>query len=660
MQNIYQPLTKKQIKTLKSQSCTADDWSNIEVAPGFNPNNIHHTRFTGKVRFGVFDKNIPFFGNVEKPAGIYNAHIHNCTIGNNVYIAKISNYIANYTIEDDCTINHVDLLAVEGKSNFGNNTEAVVINEAGGREIPIFDKLTAQIAYIIAAYRHRPKLIETLKNLIADYAESKSSEAGSIAAGCKLLNCGTIKNVNIGPAAVIGNAKRLENGTIISCPDDPAELGANIIAKNFIICSGAKLSDNSIVENCFIGQATKMTKQFSAENSVFFANCGGYHGEACSMFAGPFTVSHHKATLLIAAMTSFFNAGSSSNQSNHMYKLGPVHQAIFERGCKTASGSHVLYPARIGAFTTIIGKHSHNPDTADLPFSYLLQNDDKTYLIPGLNLCTVGTVRDCQKWPKRDKRNDPEKLDLINFAAFSPYTIEKIIKGKALLEQLLAENPDTQIVEYKNVFINKSSLQKGIEYYRFAIHRFLGRALIEKTKDTSFSSIDEVLNIIKPDTQTDDGRWVDLAGMLAPRTAVDNLLEKIETAELNSIDSISTELKQIHENFDNFSAAFAASVLQQIYGKPLADFTADDMLDILTKYIQSLEFFCEHILNDAAKEFSDTTKISFAPDNPECIDADFEQVRGSFDKNGFVMDIKSKTARQTKTAETMIENIKSL
>lgn len=31
-------------------------------------------------------------------------------------------------------------------------------------------------------------------------------------------------------------------------------------------------------------------------------------------------------------------------------------------------------------------------------------------LVPGINLRSVGTIRDAQKWPKRDKRTDPGSL----------------------------------------------------------------------------------------------------------------------------------------------------------------------------------------------------------------------------------------------------------
>ncbi len=424
----YRNLTENEIQKLTAQGCQCDDWSKVRVAGGFNTAYVRNTAFSGECLLGRFDKYIEFYGGLKRHSGIYNAAIHNCTIGDNCYISNVLSHIANYKIEDDCVINHVDLLAVEGQSCFGNGVEVKVINEAGGREVPIFDKLTSQIAYVAALYRWRGDVVEKIRGMIKKYADSAKSSLGTIGRGSQLINCGTIKNVKIGSAAVIGNVKRMENGTINSCPDAPTEIGANVIAKDFIVASGAKISDGSIIMHCFVGQAVEMNRQFSAENSLFFANCGCHHGEACSIFAGPYTVSHHKATLLIAGLFSFFNAGSSSNQSNHMYKLGSNQQGIFERGSKTSSSSYVLYPAKIGAFCVVMGKHYSHPDTAELPFSYLFEESGRSFVVPGYNLRTVGALRDMTKWPKRDLRKDPEKLDLINFHTYGPYTIQKMLR----------------------------------------------------------------------------------------------------------------------------------------------------------------------------------------------------------------------------------------
>ena len=87
-----------------------------------------------------------------------------------------------------------------------------------------------------------------------------------------------------------------------------------MIADDFIVCSGSHVADNTSLERCFVGQSCHLGHGYSASDSLFFSNCQEENGEACAIFAGPFTVTHHKSTLLIAGMFSFMNAGSGSNQ----------------------------------------------------------------------------------------------------------------------------------------------------------------------------------------------------------------------------------------------------------------------------------------------------------------------------------------------------------
>ena len=152
--------------------------------------------------------------------------------------------------------------------------------------------------------------------------------------------------------------------------------------------------DGAKVSECLVGQAVHVGKGFSAEASLFFANSYLDNGEACAVCAGPFTVSHHKSTLLIGSMSSFFNAGSGTNMSNHMYKLGPLHHGELERGCKTASGAHLVWGGRVGAFSMVMGKFDCHADLSAFPFSYLFHTDGRTVLVPAINFFTVGTCRD--------------------------------------------------------------------------------------------------------------------------------------------------------------------------------------------------------------------------------------------------------------------------
>ncbi|MHC4572084.1 MAG: DUF4954 family protein, partial [Planctomycetota bacterium] len=337
MSSEFRILSEAEIAQLEKQGCRCSDWTSIKVAQKFNPERVRFTHFSGNVKLGVFEKQVSFSAGLKKPAGISNATIHNCTIGNNVYIDQIRNYIANYCIEDDVLIENVDLLAVEGKSSFGNGTEVAVVNEAGGREVILFDELSAQFAYLMCMHRYRPELIKKLLEIARNDVKKVRSDVGKVGPGAQIYSTPEIIDVNVGPYAVIKAVASLVNGTVLSSAEAPTIINSNVVAEDFIIAESASVSGAAHLKKVYIGQGSQVGKQFSAENSLFFSNCEAFNGEACSVFAGPYTVTHHKSTLLIACLFSFYNAGSGTNQSNHMYKLGPVHEGKLERGTKAGS-----------------------------------------------------------------------------------------------------------------------------------------------------------------------------------------------------------------------------------------------------------------------------------------------------------------------------------
>jgi hypothetical protein len=662
MTSEYRPLSSEEIARLTGQGCSCAEWSKVQVAEGFNTGRVKSTSFSGDVRLGVFEKQVSFFGGVKKPAGISNATIHNCTIGDNVYIDQIGSYIANYIIEDDVLIENVDLLAVEGKSSFGNGTEVTAVCEAGGREIPIYDHLSAHTAYVIAFYRHRPKVIERLRKMIAGYTDSVTSSMGLVAKGAKLINCRIIKNVRIGPATVIDGVSRLQNGSVNSCPEDPVYIGPGVFAEDFIVSSGSEITDGVIIGKCFVGQGTVLAKQYSAENSVFFANCGGFHGEACAIFAGPYTVTHHKSTLLIAGLFSFLNAGSGTNQSNHMYKLGPVHQGVVERGSKTASDSYMLWPAKVGPFTVVMGRHYRNSDTSDLPFSYLIEHEDESILAPGVNLRSVGTVRDARKWPKRDRRKDPRKLDHINFKLLSPYTIGKMLNGRAVLENLRATSGEnTEYFTYNNVRIKSGSLERGIRLYEIGIDKFLGNCLIKRLENKQFKNVNDLREALSPETDTGAGKWVDLAGMLAPQDCVEKMLSDIESGTISTLEQVTEGFQSIHNRYGVYEWAWAADVLQQRLGKTIDKITAQDIIEMVTKWKEAVVELDRMLYADTKKEFAATAQIGFGLDGDrETRQADFEQVRGTFEGNSFVSEIEDHITQKTALGDELISRMEKL
>ena len=639
----YRNLTAEEINRLQNQACYAEDWGAIMVADGFDAAYVVSTRFSGKVRIGGFRKSFNLAGGMEKHSGLYHTTLHNVEIGNDCCIENVKNYIANYRIGDGCFIENVDIILTDGPTTFGNGVEAAVMNETGGREVMFYDHLSAQQAYVMALYRHRADAIGKLRAMILDYTDSVRSDTGVIGDDVTIVDAGYIKNVKIGSCAKIEGCSRLKNGSINSNRHAPVHIGVGVIGDDFVICSGSSIEDGVTFSRCFIGQCVKLGHSYSATDSLFFSNCQGENGEACAIFAGPFTVTHHKSTLLIAGMFSFMNAGSGSNQSNHMYKLGPIHQGIMERGAKTASDSYILWPAKVGAFSLVMGRHVSHQDTSNLPFSYLIEDKGRTFIVPGANLHSVGTVRDAKKWPKRDSRKDPDKPDCINYNLLSPYTISKMIKGIGILnelKQISGENSDSYT--FQSGYIKRSSLEKGLYLYGLALDKFLGNSLISRLQKKDPQSVAEMNAALVPDSSIGEGNWVDIAGLIAPKTEIDKALDDIENGTLGDVLSINARFHEIHANYYDYEWTWAYGVFKSWYGIDLATASPECLMGIVRRWKESVVSLDEILIQDAHKEFSLSMMTSFGADGDDADrQADFEQVRGaSFENDPFVQSIR--------------------
>lgn len=658
----HQNLTQTAIDQLAQQGCSCEDWSQFYTHPETNLLRIKNSHFSGKVTIGKIEGENIAFGGVKRENGIYNAHIHNSTIGNNPFILNVKNYIANYNIGDNVVIESVGKIAVDGFSTFGNGTLVEAINEGGGREIPIYDNLSAQVAYILSLYRHRDTLISNLKKMIDTYTDNVKSDMGTIGDNVQITNCRTIKNVNIGAHAVLENVVSLKNGSINSFKDATVYIGSEVMAENFIISSDTSVDNATIISNCFVGQGCTLDKHYSAEHSVFFANSQGFNGEACSIFAGPYTVTHHKSTLLIAGMFSFMNAGSGSNQSNHMYKLGPIHQGIMERGAKTTSNSYILWPSKVGAFTLVSGRHYKNVDSSSFPFSYLIESKDETILIPGINLRSVGTVRDAQKWVKRDKRHENHKTDIINFNLLSPFTIHKVDEGLEILHKIKElSGHNTKEYSYGGMKINASSLNKGIDIYNMVIHKFLGNSIISRIQKSEVKTVQDLREKLQPNSNLGLGKWLDVSGLICPIESLREFLEAIETNEIDTLDSVQLGLEKIHKNYYEFEWNWATTLFEKHFNISLTEITPKDVIEIVEQWKTSVVKLDKLLYKDAQKEFSLSTQVGFGVDgNPEERKKDFASVRGEFDSNPTVMEIQDHIVQKTALGNEIIAHLRDL
>lgn len=497
-------LTQEEIHILKNQGCRAHDWSEIRISSLLNLSEIKNVNFTGAV-------------NIHAGAVIHD----------------IPGGIGGCTVKENATIINVASLVFDPEASHGVGTPVAVLDETGSRSVPIYPGLSSQIATLMA---RDPRWIKKkLESTLRDFIDSKITPA-EIGENAVVKNSGPIKNVYIGNEVVVNGASRLENGSLINNAASGKAftfVGNSVEAENFIL-EDARIESKCLITNCYIGQGCILSHAFSAHDSLFFSNCSMENGEAHSLMAGPYTVSMHKGTLLIGCQTSFLNAGSSTNQSNHMYKLGPVHWGIMERGVKTASGSYLMLGAKIGAFSLLMGSHKTHPDSSEFPFSYLFGDErGATVVVPAVMLRSCGLLRDELKWPTRDRRLKRKLplFDHITFNVLNPFTVDLMLKAINTIEELLTKPADDDLyMRYKGMKFTRAALERAKNLYTIAIFKYLSTKLPE-------------LKFPENDGQ-EPQNWLDLGGQVITR----NNFELVR--ECDNIPEAEAILSEAYENYE--------------------------------------------------------------------------------------------------------------
>ena len=590
----YRSLTFEEIEILESNSCWAEDWSRVEVAEdGFQAKFFHRVMFYGDVQLGSVQKEVEITKGFVKHSGINDATLRNVTVGNDCLIEKVGNYINNYTIGDDCLISNISVMETTEGATYGEGNLISVLNEVGDGNVIFFHDLNSQFAAFMVKHFNDKDLKNAIRRLVKEEIARTNTERGTIGNNVKIVNTREITNTVIQDDCEISGASRLSDCTILSSEYASVYIGTGVICEKSIISDGSSIVNSVKMQDCFVGEACQISNGFTASQSVFFANSFMSNGEACAAFCGPFCASHHKSSLLIGGMFSFYNAGSGTNFSNHAYKMGPMHWGILERGTKTASGSYLLMPATIGTFSVCFGKLMHHPNTTALPFSYLIAEADKMYLVPGRNITTVGLYRDIRKWPKRDMRPQQTQKSIVNFDWLSPYSVGEILQGKKILENLRqASGDNVSSYNYHEYVINATSLRKGIKYYDIALRIYMGAVLKRAHKWGFFG---------KPQTEVGLGRWDDLSGLLLPVSEERRLIEDIKSGSLETIEEVVNRFREINENYRIYQWAWTYRMILEYYG--INEISPEDDARIKQDYIEARRAWIAEIKKDAEKEF---------------------------------------------------------
>lgn len=529
-------LAIQEIKQLESQGCSAQDWSSILVHEQFQTSDVRHTTFSGHVEIG---------------AGVLLDHvgmIENYRIGNNTHICRVNELVATHSWPDK--------FYEEG---------ITVGNEAGGINIHFKPYHNEKLDWIEAHYP--TYVVHTHNNAINGL--HTYNEVGE---GCSIRNSGTIRNVHLKEGVSIDGAAHLEEGEL----HNECLVGPQVIARKFSIGPHSQVTDGAKLYHVITTRSCKIGKGFMAENCYFGHHSELFCGEACAIFAGPHTVSHHKSTLLIGGEFSFYNAGSNTNQSNHAYKLGPLHHGVLARGSKTASGSHILWPMQTAAFTMVMGKIKSHPSLTDLPFSYVIAEGEKVYVAPGVNIGTSGTFRDILKWRRR---GSDEYSYLGEYEFLSPLIIQQIIKGIDVLNRLEKEQgSDTEEYLYNGAIIRRRALVKGRKRYLLALRLYAYKIVPSN----------EILE------EAYEWQWTDVAGLPVVEECLEEVCQLLGAS--NTPEKCKEAIRQLDVLYTTKARQWGNAILTKMWGE---SFTCGK---IQKEALQAIEEWKDLLKADAEKE----------------------------------------------------------
>lgn len=615
-------LTPSEITRLEENRCHAEDWQKITVGENFSADRLYDVQFIGECSIGSNSDTVTTDMGFELPTGIRHARIINSTIGDNTLVENVSAFICNADIGDNCIVNNVSVIQTTEGTTFGQGNTISVMNEAGEGNVVLYSGLTSQIAALTvlppclgeqyddgdATIEARRQAKDAVRRMVMEEVMSRMPKRTLIEDNVRITDTIEITNSWITQWTEVRGAQRISETTLWSRQDNSVFVGAGAILDGCIVTLGSSVSNNAIAKNCFIGENSTLTDGFSATDSLFFANSYMANGEACAAFCGPFSVSHHKSTLLIGGMYSFYNAGSGTNFSNHAYKMGPIHYGIMERGAKTASGAHILWPAHIGAFTMCMGKIATHPDTSALPFSYVIGDGTDTYIVPARNIATVGTYRDAAKWPRRDMRPQGSRRSMVDTEWLNPSTMTKVVEAKVTLEALRDQKGAREVYETADgSLIKRSALEKGILLYTLAIKLYLDRHLQgadeEADYNTSFDDTPASQTFGRP-LSRGASLFADLSGMQISNASVMRIVDDITSGDIDTTEDLMAGICRYYDGGSLDTAIdrkLALRIADAIYGWNSMD--ADDRRRLMGSCHEARREWYDMIRRDAEREY---------------------------------------------------------
>ena len=131
--------------------------------------------------------------------------------------------------------------------------------------------------------------------------------------------------------------------------------------------------------------------------------------------------------------------------------------------------------------------------------------------------------------------------------------------------------------------------------------------------------------------------------------------------EYADIQVLNDRFAEIHRNYYTYEWTWAIGKIEKFLDKKIADITIADIISLVEQWKESVIALDNMLYEDAKKEFNLTTKTGFGADGDETQkQKDFDNVRGQFEQNPFVVEVQKHIIAKEALGNELIDRIKNI
>lgn len=674
----YRALSSSEIGVLEHNGSIADDWKNVRVKEGFDPDLVKRVRFRGLVRIGKLEPYYLEFNNLKQPVGLYDSTIVSSDFGDNVSVNHVG-YIAHYQVSDEVILFNVKEIITTSAAKFGNGIlkegespnsriQIELSNENAGRSILPFNGILPSDIFLWSKFKDDKELQQKFLDFTNERYDTQRGHYGKIGTQTIIKNSLIIKDVLIGEAAYIKGANKLKNLTINSSKDARTQIGEGVEAVNGIISLGCRVFYGSKAVRFVMGQASQLKYGARLINSYLGDNSTISCCEVLNSFIYPFHEQHHNNSFLCAAtlLGQTNLAAGATVGSNHNSRAADG-EILAGRGFWPGLCVSLKHNSKFASFVLISKGDFPAELDIKLPFSLVSNHasQDALDIMPAYwfmyNMYAL--ARNTWKYSQRDHRTDARLHIEQHYLA--PDSVNEMIEGMKILEQAVGrayalENDlaleDTQ-QKGKELLNHHPQVVKGLEvlldqaensgrkvrvlkcaqayqmYKRFAVLYGIENLMIQsKGKPLTLETIKSEFG------HCTRKQFVNLGGQLTSVPNVNQLKADIKNGTLNSWNDVHASYLNLQDHYPLDKTCHAVVSMLEVMDLDLNTLTQQRFEGLLAVALEVKQHIKTNTLESRQKDYTNPFR-KMMYNNP----SEMDEVIGKLSDNDFIQRINQET-----------------